>query len=157
MYAYDATAAADAVRRGIAGQATPEDGQILADLFRRAAGKRTAIAEVEAEANALAATVADVLDEAARDGAVPVYTIDPLVDRLPHDARRRVLAYRHAAGPFGPLGARDQFGPLPKVPPRTRVFRQRERTIDGDVVDDRPADVEPYSIEGYVVDALDTD
>lgn len=152
MYAYDAERAQGAVRRGIAGVATPEDGQILADLFRRAAGKREAIERIEDETNALAATVADVLDE--WDAPDPT-ELDRIVDRLPHDARRRVTAYRHAGGLFGGIVGRDQFGPLPKVPPRSRVFRERERTIDGVVVEDRPARPEPFSIEGYVVDALD--
>lgn len=147
MLAYDATSAAEAVRRGIAGDGTPEDAEILADLFRRAAGKREALARIEREANALAAIVADILD-----GQLP----NDVVDDLPHDARRRVIAYRHRGSFFDRMGTagRDQFGPLPKVPPRTSVMRERARTIDVDPVPDRE-EREPFTIEGYVIDTLD--
>lgn len=80
---------------------------------------------VEREANALAAVVADLLNGA---------DVNAVVNDLPHDARRRVMAYRHAtiAAAFAPLAPtpRDQFGRLPEVPPRAAVMRDSVRVVD---------------------------
>jgi hypothetical protein len=79
---------------------------------------------IEREANALAAVLADLMDGA---------PIDPTVDDLPYDARRRVLAYRHQSAPIARFVARDQFGRLPQVPPRASVMRDRVRVVDVDL------------------------
>lgn len=81
---------------------------------------------VEREANALAAVVADVLNGRA---------VDDVVDDLPHDARRRVIAYRHQSSPMAGVSAQDQFGRLPVVPPRASVMRDRVRVWDADDTD----------------------
>lgn len=149
MRAYTPTDAEDAVRRALAGQGSAVDAEILVDLFRRASGKAAdrsaanARDGFEREANALAAIVADLMG-----GAHP----DDVVDDLPHDARRRVLAYRHRNGPYAGIGSRDQFGPLPTVPPRDSVMRDRVRTIDVEIVDEDP---DRLTIEGFVAAVVD--
>lgn len=127
-----------AVRDALNGQ-LGEDGVALAQLFRESADRgqqeKRRADKLEREANALAAVLADILDGQA---------VDDVANDLPHDARLRVLAYRHQHG-LGRIGARpsSQFGRLPTVPPRASVMRKRERVIDVDVVvaDDDPARV----------------
>lgn len=131
--------AAEVVRAAQRGDLGPV-GRDLVALFATAAeqgtrAQRAATYErdkrrtLEDEANALAAVVADLLDGK---------NVDDVVDDLPHDARRRVLAYRHQTTPLlGGFAPRDQFGPLPKVPPRASVMRERVRTIDHDDTTER--------------------
>lgn len=150
--AYTVDDASAAVRRAVDGQATPADGEILLDLFRRASGRkadRDAAARrdtYERQANALAAVVADTLEGA---------RVDDVVDDLPHDARRRVVAYRHRLSPMRGVPGRDQFGPLPVVPPRVSVMRDRTRTVDAEVVRDEPRRRDVPAIEGMILDVVD--
>jgi len=103
------------------------DGEELAQLIveARDRAKRAEERQEKAETtmHALAWIVADLMD-----GAEP----DDVVDDLPSDARRVVIACRHQTGPFAGTSPHDQFGPLPRVPSRASVMRSRVRTIDGE-------------------------
>lgn len=140
--------AAHVVRQAIDGNLGPE-ARDLAALFAEGARRgreETARADrFEREANALAAVVADLMDGA---------QINETVDDLPHDARRRVIAYRHKSGPVNWAHPMDQFGPLPTVPPRASVMRDRIRVVDQEPEPyrrPRSDDAEPLIIEGVVV------
>lgn len=142
--------AAHVVRQAIDGNLGPE-ARDLAALFAEGARRgreETARADkLEREANALAAVVADILN------GVPV---DDVVDDLPHDARIRVIAYRHQGSPFAEsFRGVTQFGELPRVPPRASVMRRRVRVVDqeGPARTRPPRDsaVGPLIIEGVIV------
>lgn len=164
MRAYTAPEAEQAVQRAVAGNGTPADAEILADLFRRASGKRAdrqaaSRAEVlEREANALAAVLADVVHDAAVDDrdTSAIDICNRYIDDLPRDARRRVLAYRHRRSRYLFLRSADQFGPLPDVPARDSVMRDRVRTIDVEPAPDEPTAPARAAIEAVVVDVRDT-
>ncbi|WP_375483313.1 hypothetical protein [uncultured Jatrophihabitans sp.] len=70
---------------------------------------------------AMAYVVAEILN--GRDPAT-------VVNDIPVDVRRRVIAVQHRTGPFRGLPASDQHGPLPTPPARASVMRNRVRTID---------------------------
>jgi uncharacterized Fe-S cluster-containing protein len=88
---------------------------------------------VEREANALAAILADVLEATSRRGQLDAAELNRLVAPVPHDARRRVLAYRHKLTAFAGVPPMDQSGPLPRVPPRAAVLRESVRTVTIDM------------------------
>lgn len=102
-----------------------EDGEELAALIVDARDRAKRAEErqekTEATMHALAWIVADLMDGA---------EIDDVVDDLPSDARRLVIACRHESGPLGFAPPRDQYGPLPRVPARASVMRSRVRDID---------------------------
>lgn len=72
--------------------------------------------------------------------------IEEIVDELPDDARRRVIAVRHQGSPFSVFAPRDQHGRLPRPPSRASVMRERSRVYDGHVVLDQ------REIEGTIVE-----
>lgn len=110
------------IARVIADQPYAEE---ITDLLQRAKAKGDVADErakkAEAETWALAYILAEIMDGA---------PVDPLVDDLPSEVRRRVIAIRHASSFFGRAPAQDQYGSLPTPPPRASVMRSRVRDID---------------------------
>lgn len=126
------------------------EGEELASLlcaaYERGANAEGKVEELEREIWALAYIVAEVMD-----GARP----NDVVDDLPHDVRRRVIAVRHASGPLSFIKPSDQFGMLPKAPPRSSVMRKRVRVYEPDAA--RPDEHWParHVIEGTVTSVVD--
>jgi hypothetical protein len=139
--------AADVVRAAIRG----DEGELGRDLDainqaaaeqgrrdRADAHRAHELAEAaDRDAWALSWVLAEIMDGLAGSEAQRV--VDGIVDDLPRDVRRRVIAVRHSRGPHSPFAPRDQFGRLPVPPPRAAVMRERVRTIDVELPD-RPED-----------------
>lgn len=117
-----------------------ELASLLSAAYDRGRRAEEHAADLEREVWALAYIVAEVLD-----GQSP----NDVVDDLPSDARRRVIAVRHGSGPLSFINPSDQFGRLPTAPPRASVMRRRVRVYDAAAAPDddrrRPA---PRVIEG---------
>lgn len=79
--------------------------------------------ELEREVWALSYVLGEIMDGR---------KINDVVDDLPPQTRRRVIATRHGASHIGRITASDQHGRLPVPPPRAGLMRERVRTIDAE-------------------------